>query len=80
VDALAALAQRYAADVALIDAGAGQPGFLACQPLQRPSGGGDAAAQKLSAARNKSADKLNKAVNSRTRAAQARSRKILHAD
>jgi DNA repair protein RecN (Recombination protein N) len=63
VDALAALAQRYASDVALIDAGADQ-----LKVLEKAAGAADkaydAAAQKLSAARNKSAEKLNKAVNS----------------
>jgi len=63
VDALAALAQRYASDVALIDAGADQ-----LKVLEKASAAADkaydAAAQKLSAARNKSAEKLNKAVNS----------------
>jgi DNA repair protein RecN (Recombination protein N) len=62
VDALAALAAKYADDVALIDAGAG--------PLKKLEAAADeadkrygAAAEKLSAARTKSADKLNKAVN-----------------
>jgi DNA repair protein RecN (Recombination protein N) len=63
VDALAALAQRYAADVALIDAGAGQLKVLE-KAAAAADKAYDAAAQKLSAARNKSADKLNKAVNS----------------
>ncbi len=62
VDGLAALALRYAADVALIDAGVEQLQGLeqaATEAVKRY----DAAAAKLSAARAKAADKLNKAVN-----------------
>src|ERR1700712_1599540 len=62
VDGLAALAAKYASDVALIDAGADQLTKLekiAAEADKRYS----AAATKLSAARTKSADKLNKAVN-----------------
>src|SRR5712675_418439 len=62
VDALAALATKYAADVALIDAGAEQLKKLevaAAEADQRYA----AAAAKLSAAREKSAQKLDKAVN-----------------
>ena len=63
VDALAALATKYAADVALIDAGAEQ-----LKKLEAAANEADrlyaAAATKLSAARIKSAEKLNKAVNS----------------
>ena len=62
VDGLAALAAKYAADVALIDAGAGQ-----LKRLEAAAAEADkhysAAATKLSAARTKSAEKLNKAVN-----------------
>jgi DNA repair protein RecN (Recombination protein N) len=62
VDGLAALAAKYAADVALIDAGAGQ-----LKTLEKVTAEADArynaAATKLSAARTKSAEKLNKAVN-----------------
>jgi DNA repair protein RecN (Recombination protein N) len=62
VDGLAALATRYAADVALIDAGADQ-----LKKLEAAADAADkrylAAAAKLSAARVKSAEKLNKAVN-----------------
>ena len=61
-DALAALAVRYAADVALIDAGAEQLKKLeaaADEADQRYA----ASAAKLSAARITSAEKLNKAVN-----------------
>lgn len=62
VDGLAALAAKYAADVALIDAGAGQ-----LKKLEAAAAEADeryaAAATKLSAARTKSAEKLNKAVN-----------------
>jgi DNA repair protein RecN (Recombination protein N) len=62
VDLLAALAAKYASDVALIDAGAAQLNKLeaaAAEADQRYS----AAAKKLSAAREKSAQKLDKAVN-----------------
>jgi DNA repair protein RecN (Recombination protein N) len=62
VDGLAALAAKFVSDVALIDAGADQLKKLeatAAEAHQRYS----AAATKLSAARNKSAEKLDKAVN-----------------
>src|ERR1700734_2209489 len=62
VDGLVALAAKYASDVALIDAGADQLTKLekiAAEADKRYS----AAATKLSAARTKSAEKLNKAVN-----------------
>ncbi|MBN9587102.1 MAG: DNA repair protein RecN [Afipia sp.] len=62
VDGLAALAQRYASDVALIDAGAGQLKVLE-KAVAAADKAYDAAAQKLSAARTKAAEKLNKAVN-----------------
>jgi DNA repair protein RecN (Recombination protein N) len=62
VDGLAALAAKYAADVALIDAGADR-----LKVLEKDAAEADkryaAAAAKLSAARTKSAEKLNKAVN-----------------
>jgi DNA repair protein RecN (Recombination protein N) len=61
VDGLAALAAKYAADVALIDAGAGQLKKLeiaAAEADKRYA----AAAGKLSVTRIKSAEKLNKAV------------------
>jgi DNA repair protein RecN (Recombination protein N) len=62
VDGLAALATKYAADVALIDAGAER-----LKRLEVAAGEADqrygAAATKLSAAREKSAQKLDKAVN-----------------
>jgi len=62
VDGLAALAAQYAADVALIDAGAER-----LKKLEAAAGEADAryaaAAAKLSAARTKAAEKLNKAVN-----------------
>jgi DNA repair protein RecN (Recombination protein N) len=62
VDGLAALAAKYASDVALIDAGADQ-----LKKLEAAADAADklyvAAAAKLSAARVKSAEKLNKAVN-----------------
>ncbi|MGM4932628.1 DNA repair protein RecN [Tardiphaga sp. 619_E2_N8_5] len=61
VDGLAALAAKYFADVATIDAGAGQ-----LKGLETAASDADrkysAAATKLSAARIKSAEKLNKAV------------------
>jgi DNA repair protein RecN (Recombination protein N) len=62
VDLLAALAAKYASDVALIDAGAERLNKLeaaAAEADQRYS----AAAKKLSAAREKAAQKLDKAVN-----------------
>src|ERR1700712_4335977 len=62
VDGLAALAAKYAADVALIDAGAGQLKKLEATAAEADARYG-AAAEKLSAARTKSAEKLNKAVN-----------------
>ncbi|NEU95546.1 DNA repair protein RecN [Bradyrhizobium uaiense] len=62
VDLLAALAAQYAGDVALIDAGADQ-----LKKLEAAAAEADkryaAAATKLSAARSKAAEKLNKAVN-----------------
>jgi DNA repair protein RecN (Recombination protein N) len=62
VDGLGVLAAKFAADVALIDAGADQ-----LKKLEAAAGAADerygAAAAKLSAARTKSAEKLNKAVN-----------------
>ncbi|MHC2332652.1 DNA repair protein RecN [Bradyrhizobium sp. USDA 4454] len=62
VDLLAALAAQYASDVALIDAGADQ-----LKTLEAAAAEADkryaAAAAKLSAARTKAAEKLNKAVN-----------------
>src|SRR5262249_56166872 len=62
VDALATPAVKYAADVALIDAGAEQLKKLeaAAEAADRLYG---ASAAKLSAARARSAEKLNKAVN-----------------
>src|SRR6266702_4698707 len=59
---LAALAAKYAADVALIDAGAEQLKKLEAAAADADKRYG-AAATKLSAARTKSAEKLNKAVN-----------------
>jgi DNA repair protein RecN (Recombination protein N) len=62
VDDLAALAQKFRADVGLIDAGAEK-----LKVLEKAAGAADAAyldaAKKLSAARIKAAEKLNKAVN-----------------
>ncbi|MBI3699242.1 MAG: DNA repair protein RecN [Afipia sp.] len=63
VDALNALALKFAADVALIDAGAEKLKVLEKAALAADKDF-DAAAQKLSAARSKAAEKLNKAVNS----------------
>jgi DNA repair protein RecN (Recombination protein N) len=62
VDGLAALAQRFASDVALIDAGAERLKTLD-KAVAEADRAYDAAAAKLSAARTKAADKLNKAVN-----------------
>jgi DNA repair protein RecN (Recombination protein N) len=62
VDGLAALAAKYAADVALIDAGAEQLKKLVAAAEEADQRYG-AAAKKLSAAREKSAEKLDKAVN-----------------
>jgi DNA repair protein RecN (Recombination protein N) len=62
VDGLAELGAKYTADVALIDAGADRLKQLgeAAEQADRRYG---AAAAKLSAARTKAAEKLNKAVN-----------------
>ena len=62
VDGLAALAAKFVADVALIDAGADRLKKLEATAAEADAQYG-AAATKLSAARNKSADKLNRAVN-----------------
>src|SRR5437660_6662917 len=62
VDGLAALAAKYAADVALIDAGADQLKQLEVAADEADKRYG-AAAAKLSGAREKSAQKLDKAVN-----------------
>ena len=62
VDGLAALAAKYAADVALIDAGADRLKKLEAAAAEADKRFG-AAAAKLSAARTKSSEKLNKAVN-----------------
>ncbi|MGP8120282.1 MAG: DNA repair protein RecN [Xanthobacteraceae bacterium] len=62
VDDLAALAKRYDADVALIDAGADQLKVLE-QAAAAAAAAYAAAARKLSAARAKASEKLNKAVN-----------------
>jgi len=62
VDGLAALATKYAADVALIDAGADQLKKLEAAAVEADKRYA-ASAAKLSAARIKSAEKLNKAVN-----------------
>jgi len=63
VDALAALAAKYADDVALIDAGADQLKKLDAAAVEADDRY-SAAATKLSASRIRSAEKLNKAVNS----------------
>jgi DNA repair protein RecN (Recombination protein N) len=62
VDGLAALAAKYAADVALIDAGAEQLKKLQSATAEADKRY-DTAAAKLSAARKKFAEKLNKTVN-----------------
>src|SRR5712675_167152 len=62
VDGLAALAAKYASEVALIDAGADQLKKLEAAAAEADKHNG-AAAAKLSAARTKAAEKLNKAVN-----------------
>lgn len=62
VDGLAALAARYAADVVLIDAGASRLKKLEQVAIEADARYA-AAAKKLSAARQKLAEKLNKAVN-----------------
>jgi DNA repair protein RecN (Recombination protein N) len=62
VDGLAALAAKYSAEVALIDAGAGELKKLELQAAEADKQF-RAAATRLSAARSKSAEKLNKAVN-----------------
>jgi DNA repair protein RecN (Recombination protein N) len=62
VDGLAALAAKFVADVATIDAGAGQLKGLETAAAEA-DGKYSAAAAKLSASRIKSADKLNKAVS-----------------
>jgi DNA repair protein RecN (Recombination protein N) len=62
VDLLAALAGKYASDVALIDAGAEQLSRLEAAAAEADQHYA-VAAKKLSAAREKSAQKLDKAVN-----------------
>lgn len=62
VDGLAALAAKYAADVVLIDAGASRLKKLEQAAIEADARYA-AAAKKLSASRQKSAEKLNKAVN-----------------
>jgi DNA repair protein RecN (Recombination protein N) len=62
VEGLAALAQRYAEEVALIDAGADRLKELE-KAVAAADKAYDAAAKKLSATRAKAAEKLNKAVN-----------------
>ena len=62
VDALSALAERYAAELALIDAGAER--LAALEKTAREAGKRyDEAATALSAARKKTAERLDKAVN-----------------
>jgi DNA repair protein RecN (Recombination protein N) len=62
VDNLAALARRYESELALIDAGAGQLAKLE-REAQEASARYRAAAEALSAARRRTAQKLDKAVN-----------------
>ena len=79
VDGLAALAAKYAADVALIDAGADQ-----LKKLEAAAGEADqrygAAATKLSAARDKIGGEAQQGRQCRTGAAEARAREIHDAD
>ena len=79
VDGLAALAAKYAADVALIDAGADQ-----LKKLEAAAGEADkrygAAATKLSAARDKIGREAQQGRQCRTGAAEARARQIHDAD
>jgi DNA repair protein RecN (Recombination protein N) len=62
VDALNALAEKYAADLALIDAGAERLAALE-KAAKDAAAQNSAAASALSAARKKAAEKLDKAVN-----------------
>jgi DNA repair protein RecN (Recombination protein N) len=62
VDSLAALAEKYLADLALIDAGADRLKKLEAAALEAEQRYG-AAAKKLSAARKKAAEALDKAVS-----------------
>jgi len=62
VDALNALAEKFAADLALIDAGAERLAALE-KSAKEASAKYSADAAKLSVARNKAAEKLDKAVN-----------------
>ena len=66
VDELAALASRYRADLALIDAGAEQLAALENE-AQQAAAKYRTAAQKLSAARGRVAQKLDRAVNAELR-------------
>ena len=79
VDGLAALAAKYAADVALIDAGAEQLKKLEAAAAEADKRYG-AAAAKLSAARAKSARKARQGGQCRTRAAETRAREVHHPD
>ena len=79
VDNLAALAQRYDSELALIDAGAEQLTKLE-REAQEAVARYRAASQALSAARQRTAQKLDKAVNAELEAAQARTGTVLHVD
>jgi DNA repair protein RecN (Recombination protein N) len=66
VDELAALASRHRADLALIDAGVGQLAALE-KEAQQAVANYRSAAQKLSGARTRTAQKLDRAVNAELR-------------
>src|SRR5580658_4566399 len=66
VDALAELASRYRADLALVDAGVEQLAVLESE-AREAAANYRSAAQKLSAARTRAAQKLDRAVNAELR-------------
>ena len=66
VDALAELASRYRADLALVDAGVEKLAVLESE-AREAAANYRSAAQKLSAARNRAAQKLDSAVNAELR-------------
>ena len=79
VDELAALSARYTSDIALIDAG--EEKLKALEAAARAAEADyRAAADRLSKARLKAGDTLDKTVNARTQAAQARTGKIFDRD
>ena len=77
VDGLAALATKYASDVALIDAGAEQLKKLEAAALEADKRYG-AAAAKLSAARAKAATEARQGRQRRAAAAETRTRQLHH--